>query len=319
MTPEEVVVEWVQENKINAGAVEKLFEEGFTSLEALKLLDEEDLSKSKIPRGQKKLILSCVRALNGGTTLGSEVKHQMEDATGVTQTNSTNEVRARSTEGTQTTSNQSTTSSVSYDQENGGAQSTQSTADVQGLLNQLVRGQMQVQNGLAGDLSAIQTPGINGSSGSLLAGGANIAQTPVNHSWKDLQIYLSSAANSKSASTHYDIMDFVSGDVEEEIIVGGTGAHQVVLKSGPKKPRKVTLAQWTIANLAILYKLHQESKLTGEAILDYLSYTTKICQFSYPSASGIQTITYISFMTHLHLCLRKIRLNPSIYSGHSFR
>ena len=34
---------------INSGAVEKLFEEGFTSLEALRLLDEEDLSEVKIP------------------------------------------------------------------------------------------------------------------------------------------------------------------------------------------------------------------------------------------------------------------------------
>ena len=102
MTPEEVVAEWARENKINAGAVEKLFEEGFTSLEALKLLDEEDLSKSKIPRGQKKLILSCVRALNGGTTLGSEVEHQTGDATRVTKTNSTNEVRVQSTEHAQT-------------------------------------------------------------------------------------------------------------------------------------------------------------------------------------------------------------------------
>ena len=46
---------------ISAGAVEKLFEEGFfTSLTALKLLDDADLSKVKILRGQKKLILSCV-------------------------------------------------------------------------------------------------------------------------------------------------------------------------------------------------------------------------------------------------------------------
>ena len=30
--------------------------------------------------------------------------------------------------------------------------------------------------------------------------------------------------------------------------------------------------------LAILYKLHGESKLTEEGILDYLSYTTKVCQ-----------------------------------------
>ena len=213
------------------------------SLKALKLLDEEDLSKSKIPLGQKKLILSCVRALSGGTTLGSEVEHQMGDATGTTQTNSTNEVRAQSTEGAQTTSKQSTTSGLSYDQKNGGAQSTQSTIDsyVQGLLNQLVRGQMQAQNGLAGDLSAIQTPGINsstnGSSGSLLADGANVAQTSVNHSWKDPQIYLSSAINGKSAYTHYDIVDFISRGVEEEFIVGGDRGTPGGVEIRPQKPK----------------------------------------------------------------------------------
>ena len=65
MTPEQVVMHWAQSNKISADAIEKLFEEGFTSLEAIKLLDSDDLSKSKIPRGQKKLILSCVQSLNG--------------------------------------------------------------------------------------------------------------------------------------------------------------------------------------------------------------------------------------------------------------
>ena len=49
MTPEEVVMHWAQSNRISADAVEKLFEEGFTSLEAIKLLDSDDLSKSKIP------------------------------------------------------------------------------------------------------------------------------------------------------------------------------------------------------------------------------------------------------------------------------
>ena len=86
-------------NKINVGAMERLFEEGFTSLEALKLLNEEDLSKSKIPRRQKKLILSCVRALNGGPTTGYEAVHQTGDANRVTQTSTTNEVCAQSTEG----------------------------------------------------------------------------------------------------------------------------------------------------------------------------------------------------------------------------
>ena len=63
-------------------------------------------------------------------------------------------------------------------------------------------------------------------------------------------------------------------------MVGGNGSRQVILKAGPKKPRleHITLAQWPVASLAILYKLHGESRLTGDSMLDYLSYTTKICQ-----------------------------------------
>ena len=55
---------------------------------------------------------------------------------------------------------------------------------------------------------------------------------------------------------------------------------KIVLKSGPRKPKldNVSLSQWIVANLAILYKLQGESKLTGEGLLDYLLYTIKICQ-----------------------------------------
>ena len=98
--------------------------------------------------------------------------------------------------------------------------------------------------------------------------------------WRDPQIYLQAAASGKSSLSYHDITDFVAGNVEEEIIVGGNGSQQVILKSGPKKPKleSVTLAQWSVANLAILYRLLGEGKLEASNILDYLSYTTKICQ-----------------------------------------
>ena len=149
-------------------------------------------------------------------------------------------------------------------------------AYVQGLLTQLSRGQTQARNGFASDL--LTSDNTQQVFGALPTG--NVNSVPQTQSWKDPQIYLSSAANGKSASLHYDKVDFVSGNVEEEIVVGGSGSHQVILKSGPKKPKpeNVSLAQWTIANLAILYRLHGEAKLTGEGILDYLSYTTKVCQ-----------------------------------------
>ena len=60
MTPEQIVMEWASRNKISSDTIEKLFGEGFMSLEAIRLLDAEDLSWSKIPRGQKKLILKCL-------------------------------------------------------------------------------------------------------------------------------------------------------------------------------------------------------------------------------------------------------------------
>ena len=90
------MLQWARENKISEGAVDRLFEEGFTSLEALRLLDEEDLSKSKIPRGQKKLILACVRGLEKND------EHQQSGVNRVAQMNSTERMRVQSLESTQT-------------------------------------------------------------------------------------------------------------------------------------------------------------------------------------------------------------------------
>ena len=56
-------------------------------------------------------------------------------------------------------------------------------------------------------------------------------------SWRDPQIYLAVASSCKSVPTCYEIADFMSSSVEEEIEVGSNGSHQVVLKSGPKKPK----------------------------------------------------------------------------------
>ena len=69
LTSEQLVWQWASENKIGKEAVARLFEEGFTSLKAIRLLDADDLSKSKITWGQKKLILQCVRVLNGGKSI----------------------------------------------------------------------------------------------------------------------------------------------------------------------------------------------------------------------------------------------------------
>ena len=52
---EEVVATWATQNKITQDAVEKLFKEEFNSLQAISLIDTDDLARTKIPRGQQNL------------------------------------------------------------------------------------------------------------------------------------------------------------------------------------------------------------------------------------------------------------------------
>ena len=119
------------------------------------------------------------------------------------------------------------------------------------------------------------------------AQGAFVIPT-VQPTWNDPQIHLASATG-KSVSPYYDICDFVPSSIEEEVLIGGNGDQRIVVKSGPKKPllENLTLSQWSIANMAILYKLINEGKLHGPSLLDYLSHTTKIYQlvqrFNLPS------------------------------------
>ena len=60
LTEEEVVLNWAAQNKISPDSIERLFKDGFTSMEAIQLLDNDDLQRTKIPRGQQKIILASV-------------------------------------------------------------------------------------------------------------------------------------------------------------------------------------------------------------------------------------------------------------------
>ena len=64
MTEEEAVFACAAKHNIMEDAVEKLIKEGFSSLTAIKLLEMEDLAKTKISRGQQKLISAFVTKLN---------------------------------------------------------------------------------------------------------------------------------------------------------------------------------------------------------------------------------------------------------------
>jgi hypothetical protein len=110
-------------------------------------------------------------------------------------------------------------------------------------------------------------------------------------SWQDPQVYIKHLTTQKLAPTHLDITDFVSafGGANVEEVVSDTGSGQLIYKSGPAKPKLESISQnqWSLANLAILYKLIEDGNLAQDNMLDYLSYTTRVHQllFSHDQAS----------------------------------
>ena len=101
-------------------------------------------------------------------------------------------------------------------------------------------------------------------------------------SWQDPQVHLVASATGRSGNVHYDVIDFIAKDaVEEEVVAGTQEGRQIIVKSGVKpKLEGITLSQWSIANLAIMYRLLGEGKLGDEGVIDYLSYSTKIYQLT---------------------------------------
>ena len=53
--------EWATAHNITAKTVDLLVRDGFSSMDAIELLDKEDLAQSKIPRGQQKLLLKALQ------------------------------------------------------------------------------------------------------------------------------------------------------------------------------------------------------------------------------------------------------------------
>ena len=65
---------WAAHQKISGKTVDLLIKEGFDSMEALILIDSDDLSQTKIQRGQQKLLLKALLSLkSSGEDTGSTV------------------------------------------------------------------------------------------------------------------------------------------------------------------------------------------------------------------------------------------------------
>ena len=96
ITDEERVVQFCLQNKVSKSATDELIKRGFTSLEALKLVELDDLGSEKIPRGQRRLILHIVRmtlqegtAANDTATAGESLSVGTDDGTATSVNNTT--------------------------------------------------------------------------------------------------------------------------------------------------------------------------------------------------------------------------------------
>ena len=64
MSDQDILIKYCLDNKINKTALDELMKRRFDSLDALKLVNMEDLSSQNIPMGQRRVIFHVAQALN---------------------------------------------------------------------------------------------------------------------------------------------------------------------------------------------------------------------------------------------------------------
>jgi len=206
---------WAERKKISLEAIRVLFTLGYSSMEALACLAQEDLCNSEIKIGQQRLIMKAVKQT---FIQGKCVDH--DGVTGVTTTQPF----------------------------------TQSFAEGMTQLGHTQEIGLLPSANMAAPMNAA---GTIYSTGIL----SNKESQEGVHSWKDPQIYLKSLV-AKHIGIFYDIIDFlnVNTPVKQDVVVSDTGYSQLIYKASPAKPNleTITVAEWSTANLAILYKLVTE-------------------------------------------------------------
>jgi hypothetical protein len=91
----------------------------------------------------------------------------------------------------------------------------------------------------------------------------------------------------RTSSKYYDVTEFISrrkGEFEE--IISSKDGVEIVLRNQEKSSRKVQLntvsvTQWNIANVSIMYQLMLDGALAQQNLPDYLAYSVKILELSY--------------------------------------
>ena len=245
MSDEQRVEAWATACKLSTESIKVLAKEGFTSMEALALLEEEDMSATKMPRGQQKLVLRGVRQMKTTDPLPTQAKdvHPPQDS-------------------------------------NATKDSDCNTEDpYSALLAQALQGGL-AGPGLGGASMLGASNGNSDQHATVLNRGRQPAQ--LNQvTWDNPQIHLETAAG-KTSSQFYDIADFIApgGGVEDQILTKRTDGPEFIIRTGASKPKieSISVPQWSLANLAILHKLMSEG-MNRQGVLDYLSHTARIYQF----------------------------------------
>ena len=96
----------------------------------------------------------------------------------------------------------------------------------------------------------------------------------------DPEIYLHMAAG-KSDAHHYDIIDFVPGDVikDEDSVLACSDGVELIARAAQSKRGKlyhITPAQWSAANSAIMARLIRDGALGTAGVNQYLNYSFKV-------------------------------------------
>lgn len=79
-TDTDIVIQFLWENKVSRQAVDEVIKRGYTSLQALRLIDIKDLNTPIIPLGQRRLIVHVASAIDTTGTLPANTEPEVQTA-----------------------------------------------------------------------------------------------------------------------------------------------------------------------------------------------------------------------------------------------
>jgi len=190
-------------------------------MDAVELLDKEDLVQSKIPRGQQKLLLKALQPRQATVT-----EPTTEQTAEVTET--TKAATATCEDGA---------IAPARDQAADTGQNQLASETEGDVYAQLMCDHLRTMQGATGTTPTPQPVagcGHNRRAATVTASTFEHCAT-IPGLWQDPQVHLISSATGRSANVHYDVVDFIGKDTVEEKVVAGTHeGRQIIVKSGVK-------------------------------------------------------------------------------------